>query len=260
MDNKLLAKKNVLITGAGQNIGRSIALEMAKEGANIFFTDICGTRSCQLEKELENYPGNHKGIVSSIQKEEDIHALCKYLTRDNIKIDILVNNVGIQYETTSLDDFSIKEWHDTYAANVFGPMILTKNISQMMKKHSIHGSIIFLTSIHQWEVVRWPSYSSSKAALGMIIEELAVELSRHKIRVNGIAPGWVAKDEKGHLFEEKYSLLHKSSIDPCYIGRTAVYLASDYFSLFTTGTIIKIDGGTSLYNNRVDQTSSHKEE
>jgi NAD(P)-dependent dehydrogenase (short-subunit alcohol dehydrogenase family) len=133
-------------------------------------------------------------------------------------------------------------------------MLLTKYIAQRMKKHSLSGSIIFLTSIHQFEPVRWPSYSSSKAALGMIIQELAIDLAKYKIRVNGIAPGWTGRDHEGKLFYEKYSLLQQSSVDPCYIGRAAVYLAADYFSKFTTGTVLKIDGGTSLYNNRVDET------
>lgn len=87
----------------------------------------------------------------------------------------------------------------------------------------------------------------------MIIKELAVEFSPYGIRVNGIAPGWVAADDRGNPLHHEYTLLHKCSIAPCYIGRAAVYLASDYFSQFTTGSIIKIDGGLSLYNYRVFQ-------
>lgn len=87
----------------------------------------------------------------------------------------------------------------------------------------------------------------------MIIQELAVDLAPYGIRVNGIAPAWVAEDEQGHPFSQEYHLLHHSSINPRYIGRAAVYLASDYFSKFTTGTIIKIDAGASLYNYRVAQ-------
>jgi NAD(P)-dependent dehydrogenase (short-subunit alcohol dehydrogenase family) len=87
----------------------------------------------------------------------------------------------------------------------------------------------------------------------MIIKELAVDLAPYKIRVNGIAPGWVAEDEQKQPLSIEYSLLHNCSISPCYIGRAAVYLASDYFSKFTTGTVLKIDGGTTLYNHRVAQ-------
>ncbi len=253
LENQLLAGKNALITGAGKNIGRSIAIEMAKQGANIFFTDMDIELCTNLEKELSPYPIQARGFVSDISKSEDIDCLYSILSESKITIDILINNVGIQFETIGINNLDLGEWQKTFQTNIFGPIYLTKLISQMMVSHSIQGSIIFMTSIHQQEVVRWLSYSSSKAALGMIIKELAVDLAHHGIRVNGIAPAWVAEDEQGHPFNHKYHLLHHTSINPDYIGRAAVYLASDYFSKFTTGTILKIDAGVSLYNYRVAQ-------
>jgi NAD(P)-dependent dehydrogenase (short-subunit alcohol dehydrogenase family) len=82
----------------------------------------------------------------------------------------------------------------------------------------------------------------------MIIQELAVDLAPSKIRVNGIAPGWVAQDEEGKAKYHLYTPLHHTSIDPCYIGRAAVFLASEYFSKFTTGSVLKIDAGLSSYS------------
>ncbi|MCL1470697.1 SDR family NAD(P)-dependent oxidoreductase [Argonema antarcticum] len=253
IDNQLFAGKNVLITGAGRNIGRSIALEMAKQGANIFFTDALQERCTNLEKELNSYQVKSRGFLSDISNVENNNSLHSWLVDNHINIDILVNNVGIQFETIKIKNLDLGEWQKTFNTNVFGPMYLTKLISQMMVTNNVHGSIIFITSIHQWEIARWPSYSSSKAALGMIIKELAVELASFGIRVNGIAPGWVAEDEQGNPFSHEYTPLNKSSINPCYIGRAAVYLASDYFSGFTTGSVIKIDGGLSLFNSRVFQ-------
>jgi NAD(P)-dependent dehydrogenase (short-subunit alcohol dehydrogenase family) len=121
-----------------------------------------------------------------------------------------------------------------------------------MIEAGIQGSITFISSIHQWVVMRDAAYSSSKAALGMLIKELAISLAPHKIRVNGIAPGYVAENEQGESISDRYAPLYKSSIGPCYIGRAAVYLASEYFSKFTTGTVLKIDAGLSLYNHMVD--------
>lgn len=253
LDNQLLAGKNVLITGAARNIGRSIAIEMAKQGANIFFTDIVEEECLNLEKELNTYPVKVTSFVSDISKPEDIDYLYSILEENNIIIDILVNNVGIQFETIGINNLDLGEWQKTFQTNIFGPMYLTKIIAKMMVSNSIQGSIIFLTSIHQEILVRWPSYSSSKAALGMIIKELAVEFAPYGIRVNGIAPGWVVEDEQGNHLDHEYNLLHKCSISPCYIGRAAIYLASDYFSKFTTGTVLKIDGGATLYSYRVAQ-------
>lgn len=252
-NHQLLTGKNVLITGAGRNIGRSIALELAKQGANIFFTDILQDHCEHLEQELISYNVQSKGFISNIANPEDSNLLHQFFVENKIFIDILINNVGTQIETTEIKNLDLREWHTTYETNVFGPIYLTKLISQHMVNQQCPGSIIFITSIHQWETVRWLSYSSSKAALGMIIKELATELAPAGIRVNGVAPGWVAEDEHGNPLNHRYTPLYNSSINPCYIGRAVVYLASDYFSRFTTGTVIKVDAGLSLYNYRVAQ-------
>lgn len=252
MENLLLGK-NALITGAGRNIGKAIAVEMAKEGANVFFTDIDRERCDQLKRELGGYPVVSKGFISDASRIEDVDSLCGSLLQDRIKIDILVNNVGIHLGARTIRDLDLKEWNRVFDTNVFGPTYLTKRISKTMIDNGISGSIVFITSIHQWTVRRFPSYSASKAALGMIIKELALELAPYNIRVNGIAPGYVEEDKRGKPISHKYTPLYKSSINPCYIGRAAVYLSSDYFSRFTTGTVLKIDAGLSLYNHLVNQ-------
>ena len=184
----------------------------------------------------------------NISKTENTDTLFSDLVQNGIYIDVLINNVGVEFTGKSIEHLDLEEWHRTFNTNIFGPMSLTKLISVMMMDKNIHGSIIFITSIHQWTIRGIQSYSSSKAALGMIIKELALELAPYRIRVNGIAPGWVKVDEQGSPYPNKDTPLHNSSIDPCYIGRAAVYLASDYFSHFTTGTVLKIDAGLSLHN------------
>lgn len=250
----LLQGKNVLITGAGKNIGRSIALEMAKQGANIFFTNIENDMNDQLEKELSEYSVISRGFISDISKHEDIMSLYNSLLNDSIKIDILVNNAGISLYQKVERKFNINRMQKLFDTNVIGPVHLTKLISQMMIDNNINGSIIFITSIHQWQVFLDEGYSPSKAAIGMLIKELAVELAPHKIRVNGIAPGNIIQDKKGLAIPHRYTPLYKSSINPCYIGRAAVYLSSDFFSKYTTGTVIKVDGGLSLYNHLIDKS------
>jgi NAD(P)-dependent dehydrogenase (short-subunit alcohol dehydrogenase family) len=143
---------------------------------------------------------------------------------------------------------------DVFRTNVLGPLALTSRITDAMRRRKAAGSILFITSIHQWVVKRDPPYSASKAALGMLVKELAVELASSGIRVNGIAPGYIEVDDKERPIRHRYTPLYGTSIDPAYIGRTAVYLASDYFSKYTTGTVVKIDAGLSLYNHSVDET------
>jgi NAD(P)-dependent dehydrogenase (short-subunit alcohol dehydrogenase family) len=246
--NKLMARKNVLITGAGRNIGRSIAIEMAGQGANVFFTDIDAERCEQLSGELREYGGTVRYFLSDISKIADIDSLCRQFTEEDIYIDVLVHNAGIRFEKECLEDLDMDDLNKVFHTNVFGPLYLTKCIGQVMVSHNIPGSILFTTSIHEAVTSRWLHYSSSKAALRMIVKELAIDLADHGIRVNGIAPGWVAEDDSGKTYAFRHAPLHRSSIHPCYIGRAAVYLASEYFSKFTTGTIITVDAGLSLHS------------
>jgi NAD(P)-dependent dehydrogenase (short-subunit alcohol dehydrogenase family) len=248
LENKLLSGKTALITGAGRNIGRSIAFEMAGQGSNVFFTDIDQEECITLEKELKEYGIRCKGFVSDVSSTEDSDTLHNFFIQEKLGIDILVNNVGIQFQQDNIQNLNLTEWHKTFNTNVFGPMYLTKLISQMMIGNSVQGSILFITSIHQSVPGKWICYSSTKAALEMIVKELSLDVASHGIRVNGIAPGWISENKQDMPFDFKYAPLHKTSINPCYIGRAAVYLASDYFSKFTTGTILKIDAGLSLFH------------
>lgn len=248
MDNKLLAGKNALITGAGRNIGRSIALEMARQGSSVYFTDIDQEACIALEKELKGYDARCKGFVSDVSKAEDSDILHNFFIQEKLGIDILVNNVGIQFQRDNIQDLNLPDWHKTFNTNVIGPLYLTRHITNMMISRSIQGCILFVTSIHQTVPGKWICYSSTKGALGMIVKELSLDVAAHGIRVNGIAPGAVAEDEQGMPLGFKYAPLHKTSVHPCYIGRAAVYLASDYFSKFTTGTVLTIDAGLSLFH------------
>jgi NAD(P)-dependent dehydrogenase (short-subunit alcohol dehydrogenase family) len=266
---ELLTGKNVLVTGGGRNIGSSVAIEMAKEGANVYFIEIDKERCKSVEKDLTEYKVSSRGFIADITSARDTDKLCSWLSNEEINIDILVNNAGthcekimherslvsrvvarIESEPRARRDQQI--WRQIYDTNVFGHVYLTDRISEKMVAEGIKGSIIFISSIHQWIVRRDAAYSSSKAALGMLIKELALSLAPNTIRVNGIAPGYVEEDEQGRPLSQRHTPLYRSSISPRYIGRAAVYLSSDYFSKFTTGTMLKIDAGLSLYNHMVE--------
>jgi NAD(P)-dependent dehydrogenase (short-subunit alcohol dehydrogenase family) len=248
-NNKILANKNVLITGAVQNIGRSTALAMAKQGANIYFTDIQADKIQSLEQELSQLGIISKGFLSDIANPDQVNKLINDLKEQNITIDTLVNSVGIHGQRSAeFNPLDLQLIRDVFETNLFGPLQLTYSIAQTMIEYQIQGSILFLSSIHQDLTFQDIAYSSSKAAIAMTIKELALKLAPCGIRVNGIAPGWIKEQENGDLYYHKSSPLRQSSINPEYIGRAAVYLSADYFSYFTTGTVLKVDNGFSLLN------------
>ncbi len=243
----LLAGKNMLITGACSNIGQCIAQESANHGANIYFTDIVGSEIKEFERQLNrDFQVKSKGFNSDVSQAADNDRLIDQLSESKVDIDILVNNVGLKLPNPSVGNFRMKDFEKIFQTNVSGPLYLTRLITDKMVKRNVQGSIIFISSIHQWINSRNVLYSSSKAAIGMIVKELASDLLPNGIRVNSIAPGWVKSDKKGRTLKAHDPVLHKSSISPIYIARAVVYLASEHFSRFTTGTVLKIDGGYTL--------------
>jgi NAD(P)-dependent dehydrogenase (short-subunit alcohol dehydrogenase family) len=250
---KLLAGKTALITGAGHNIGRAIALEMAQQGANIVLTDLNELSCIALKQQILACGVDCRYFVADITNFESNQNICQCLLSERWIVDILVNNVGINSEGLGLKGSSSKLLGEVFATNVFGPMDLTQQIAQTMMEQRRAGVILFITSMHQSEISRWLGYSASKAALQMLVKELALDLAGYSIRVNGIAPGWVQETVEGKCLPHPYTPLHKTSINPGYIGRAAVFLASDYFSRFTTGSVLTVDAGLSLYNYRAFQ-------
>jgi len=212
------------------------------------FTDINAERCKRLEAELTEFPNTTRWFQSDVSNPDDVDSLCERLLHEHLLPDILVNNVGIALPTRTLLELDDAAMEKVFRTNVFGPLRLTRCLVKAMIDQHIQASVVFLTSIHQWEIERDISYTASKAALGMVINELAIDLAPYGIRVNGIAPGLVREDEHGRSIYAPDAPLFKRSISPKYIGRAAVYLASDYFSMHTTGTVLKIDAGTTANN------------
>jgi NAD(P)-dependent dehydrogenase (short-subunit alcohol dehydrogenase family) len=237
--DKLLAGQHALVTGAGRNIGRSIARELCAHGATVWCTDIDEGALRSLETELGSLGGTCHTFRADVTNPTDGDRVLEAVRAAGVTLDLLVNNVGVVG-----DDLAA-----AFATNVIGPMALTEKVAETMKARGTGGSVVFLTSIHQESVfLRTKAYAASKAAIGMLIKQLAVTLAPHRIRVNGIAPGDVRENERGEVERWGYTPLEGTSLRPQYIARAVVYLASDYFSRYTTGSVVTIDGGLSLFN------------
>jgi NAD(P)-dependent dehydrogenase (short-subunit alcohol dehydrogenase family) len=233
--DRLMEGRTALVTGAGGLIGRSIALELLGQGANVHCTDIDPGRLESLAAEMARFPGTARVHRADITRPEDGEAVLSAIREEGRTVDLLVNNVGIV-----ADDF-----RESFATNVIGPMSLTDRVARLMIDAKVEGSVVFLSSIHQETLfTRTRAYAATKASVRMLVKQLAVELAPHRIRVNSIAPG----DVRGAVERFPYTPLEGSSIPPQYIARSVVYLASDYYSRYTTGATVTIDGGLSLFN------------
>jgi NAD(P)-dependent dehydrogenase (short-subunit alcohol dehydrogenase family) len=237
-----LSGHNVLIVGVGENIGINICREMEKYGAKIFCIDK-DKNLIETLRTSSNYVCYH---LDSTNEQQCVDLFSK-LEKLGVVIDTFIYNAGWQTARKSIRNASMSEWRKTIDINLLGPVHLGTLAAEHMIKNNVHGNMIFTSSIHDTIIGFAPGYAPSKAALKMFIKEFALNLSEYNIRVNGIAPGFVKTDETGQPVKHFYTPLMRTSIHPASIGRAAVYLASDYFSAHTTGTILKIDGGLSLH-------------
>lgn len=244
-DNSLLANSTALVTGAGRNIGRAITIEMLKQGARVVAVDVDET---SLERLAASIPEADRGRLStktgSIAEQDSVDRICASLDESDVHIDTLVNNVGIHPDLNRTLKGEFADWRLGFETNVIGPYRLARAITDRMVARGATGNVIFLSSVNQWQVRGNPAYSASKAAVGMIVKELADELADKGIRINGIAPGAVIEeDREGRQIHLAHTPLHQIAIPPRYVARTAVYLASDYFSRHTTGSVVVLDAG-----------------
>lgn len=232
--------KTVIITGGGKNIGRGIAEEFFRQQANVVVNDILSLEKTEIPKEMlssNNFLFSQGDIASlDYQKKLIKETLNKFL-----KIDILINNVGIG-SGKGFFDMHPKIMEKSIITNFSAPFFFSQKIAKQMVKNKIKGSFIFISSIH----ARIPSgntdYSSTKSALEIAVKEIAFELGNYGIRVNAIAPGKITQTK---IKDKRIPLENKSGI-PQDIAKATLFLADDSLSGYITGEVLVIDGGLSL--------------
>lgn len=241
--NISLNNKIVVVTGGVRGVGRGIARVMAQAGAKVILLD----RDEEMGKEAVSILTNEGLNVSfkyfDLLHRESYKTAIDEIISENGGIDVLVNNAGVGSES-SFEETSYEELMNVFQINLFGAFELSKLVVTHMKETNREGSILFTSSTHQKVTMLRPVYSMSKAALSMLVKEMALELTpKYAIRVNGVAPGVVAI-----LGEEDRSTEHVPigyAAIPEDIGKAMVFLASDE-ATYITGHTLVVDGAFSL--------------
>jgi len=249
----LLEKKVAIITGGGTGIGRSIALEFAKEGASVV---ICGRRETNLERVAEEIKALGKrslAVVTDVSVKSQVQSMVKQ-TIDNFgSIDILVNNAGVIH-AAPLVEVTETEWDEVIDINLKGVFLCMQAVAPYMVKQK-YGKIINISSIcgRGGALADGAPYCASKAGVILLTQVAAWELGPYNINVNNVAPGLVSthmgssrktKEEFAQFLEERKNgtTLHRVG-KPEDIARTTVFLASED-SAFISGQTIPVDGGS----------------
>lgn len=246
----LLEGKVAIVTGSNRGIGKAIVEKLALEGANVFACARTQTNSFEgFIKELSKKTGVQiTPVYFDMNNIEAMLDAIKQIKSFKMKIDVLVNNMGIAGDT--LFQMTKKENAQSMMdTNFFCTFEFTQYIVKLMDRKAT-TSIINITSVAAQE--SFPgmiSYAASKAALESMTRTLSKELGNQKIRVNAIAPGFTATEMiKNSVTNEQFleNIIQSTSLkrlaEPEEIANTVLFLASD-LSSYVTGQIIRVDGG-----------------
>lgn len=243
---KLLEGKVGVITGGARGIGRSIALEFAKHGANVAFSDMSEDENFKsLEKELAALGVKAKGYVSDASNYESSEKFIDEVVKDFGKVDILVNNAGITRDTL-LMRMTEDQWDLVMKVNLKSVFNLTKAVQKYMLKQR-SGSIINMSSVVGVSGnAGQANYAASKAGVIGFTKTIARELGSRNIRCNAIAPGFIITEMTHQLPEEvRQDWIKKIPLNrggtPEDVANVTVFLASD-LSTYVSGQVINVCG------------------
>lgn len=247
MNEKEFKGKVALITGASRGIGRAIAIELAKNGANIVINYNSNLKAAKETQKLVSKTGVKSAIIKAdVSKEKSIKSLIKQTEKTLGSIDLLITNAGIALLSKNPLELDYNMWKKTMATNVDGTLLPIKEVVPGMIKRK-YGRIVCLSSIAGLGMrPHMITYGTSKASVIALVRNLAGAIAPY-VRINSVAPGLIETD----MIESLDKKTRKTMIEttplkrigkPQDIANSVCYLLSDR-SDFTTGQTIVTDGG-----------------
>lgn len=243
---KLLEGKVAIVTGAARGIGKAIAIEFAKAGADVAFTDLAIDDNAKAtEAEIAAFGVKCKGYASNAANFEDTHNVVAEIHKDFGHIDVLVNNAGITRDGLMMR-MSEQQWDMVLTVNLKSAFNFIHAVTPIMARQK-GGSIINMSSVVGVSGNAGQcNYSASKAGMIGLAKSIAKEMGPRGIRANAIAPGFIITEMTNALSDEikegwyKQIPLRRGGT-PEDVAKVALFLASD-MSSYVSGQVIHCCG------------------
>jgi len=246
----ILKGKAAIVTGGNSGIGAAIVLEFARQGANIVI-DYCSHPEATeaLERRVAALGNCAIGIQADASKVADLQMLVDRAVKEFGRLDIMVNNAGIETRTSILDTTEA-QYDSVIGINLRSAFFGTQLAARQMIRQGGGGCVINISSVHEdWPMPGNAPYCLSKGGIRMLTRTAGVELGAHNIRVVGVGPGAVATPINKELLENPEALQRLNATiplgriaEPESIARAVAFLASDEAD-YITATTLFVDGG-----------------
>lgn len=250
-----------LVTGAGSGIGRAAALALARDGFKVgvlghTWQDIASVADGIVADGHEAIP-----LLADISDEDQMAKGVEQLVKQFGRLDVVVANAGINGAWAPIDNLSLSEWNETIAINLTGTFLTIRATVPELKRAG-GGSIVVVSSINGTRTFTTPgatAYTATKAGQVAMVQQLALELARHHIRINAVCPGEIETNIEANTSLRKEDEMAIPVIWPEGqvpitggrpgrsedIAEVISFLASDK-SRHVTGSPIWVDGGQGL--------------
>jgi len=241
-----LENQVALVTGAGRGIGKAVALELAREGADIVFTNRTKELADQTRGEIEALGRRCLAVQADVSQSEQVDDLVKQAQDTFGRIDILVNNAGVTRDQLFMR-MSPEDWRQVMSVNLDGMFYVTRAVIKSMVRQR-RGRIVNITSVVGFTGnAGQVNYASAKSAAVGFTKSIARELGSRNITCNAVAPGYIDTDMTRDLPEEqKQAMLAQIPLGRMGTGediaRAVRFLAGDD-AAYITGTVLHVNGG-----------------